>query len=176
MVPSREIRLTTPRLILRPTHPSDASRYFEIQSNWNVTRMLRLAPWPASLQAMDDWLAVHEAEWSSGSAFRFAVTENGRVIGSVDIDEIESDVGDLGYWLDESAWGRGLAREAAAAALDFAFDVLGLRAVTAGHAADNPASGRVLSALGFEPVQSGEKPSRSRGGVVAYRFLRLIRP
>jgi len=45
---SRDIRLTTARLVLRPTEPGDAPRMAQIQSNWNVTRMLRLAPWPAT--------------------------------------------------------------------------------------------------------------------------------
>ena len=44
----RSIRLTTQRLGLRAFEPADAPRLVEIQSNWNVTRMLRLAPWPAT--------------------------------------------------------------------------------------------------------------------------------
>ncbi len=176
MAPSRDIDLVTSRLVLRPTQPSDAGRYFEIQSNWNVTRMLRLAPWPASLAAMEAWLAEHQGEWAEGSAFRFAILGEGRVVGSADLDEIEAGVGDLGYWLDEAVWGQGLAREAAGALVEFGFSALGLRAITAGHAADNPASGRVLQSLGFRWAADGEKPSRPRGGIIPYRFLRLERP
>lgn len=38
----RGLRLVTPRLILRAFEPDDAQRLFEIQSNWNFTRMLCL--------------------------------------------------------------------------------------------------------------------------------------
>src|SRR5215469_10695105 len=42
-IPPR-LQLRTERLTLRPFELSDAERVVEIQSNWNVTRMLRMAP------------------------------------------------------------------------------------------------------------------------------------
>lgn len=175
-MPEYDLTLRTPRLLLRPTEAGDAARFFEIQSNWNVTRMLRLAPWPASLAAMSAWLAEHPDEWAAGSAYRFAVELDDRVIGCADVDEIAQGGGDLGYWLEEAAWGRGLAREAAGALIGFCFGDLGLDRLTAGHAADNPASGGVLTALGFRWIGDGEKPSRPRGETIPYRFYRLDRP
>lgn len=173
----RDVSLTGPRLVLRPTEPADARRFFEIQSNWNVTRMLRLAPWPASLEAMQAWLPSHIEEWAGGTACRFAVTHEDRIIGCADVDEIDGRSGDLGYWLEEAAWGQGFGKEAARLLIDFSFGPLGLSRLTAGHAADNPASGRVLEALGFARDHDGERPSRPRGGeAIPYRFLRLDRP
>lgn len=173
----RELTLAGPRLILRPTEPAGAERFFEIQSNWNVTRMLRLAPWPASLAAMQAFLAEHADEWAAGSGYRFAVTWEARVIGCADVDEVDGETGDLGYWLEENAWGRGFGKEAARLVVDFAFGALGLRSLTAGHAADNPGSGKVLESLGFVRTLDGERPSRPRGGeTIPYRFLRLERP
>ena len=64
----RSIRLTTARLSFRAFEPDDASRLVEIQSNWNVTRMLRLAPWPPTLEAMAEWVDVHGQEWRAGEA------------------------------------------------------------------------------------------------------------
>jgi len=171
----RDVRLLASPLVLRPTEPADAQRFFEIQSNWNVTRMLRLAPWPATLAAMEAWLPLHLDEWAAGTAYRFAVTCEGRVIGCADIDEIAEGTGDFGYWLEEASWGRGFGKAAARAVIAFGFEVLGLRALTAGHAADNAASGHVLRSLGFTPTHDGEKASRSRGEVIPYRFLRLER-
>jgi len=57
----------------------------------------------------------------AGSAYRFAVVLDGQVTGCVDIDEIASGAGELGCWLDEAYWGRGMASEAAAALVKFAF-------------------------------------------------------
>jgi RimJ/RimL family protein N-acetyltransferase len=168
--------LRTDRLVLRPTEAGDAQRFVEIQSDWNVVRMLRLAPWPPSIDAMRAWVEEHDAERRAGTAFRFAIVCDGRVIGCCDVDEIADGGGDLGYWLERPAWGHGYAQEAARAVIDFAFEDLGLAELTAGHAAENTASGRVLERLGFAHVRDGHRPSRPRGGeIVPYRFLRLVR-
>jgi RimJ/RimL family protein N-acetyltransferase len=144
-----ELRLKTPRLTLRRFLPSDAPRVAEIASNWNVARMIRLAPYPQTVEEKRAWLVSHEAEWLAGEGYRFAVIEDGRLIGCVDIDELASGLNGIGYWLDEAAWGRGIATEAAAAVRDFALGALGLQRLTSGHAFDNPASGKVLEKLGF---------------------------
>jgi ribosomal-protein-alanine N-acetyltransferase len=142
-------RLETPRLTLRRFLPSDAQRVAQITSNWNVARMLRLAPYPQTVEEKRAWLVSHEAEWLAGEAHRFAVLEGGVVIGCADVDEKASGRNELGYWFDETCWGRGLATEAASAVRDFALGTLGLRRLTSGHAFDNPGSGRVLTKLGF---------------------------
>lgn len=167
---SRDIRLTTARLILRPTEPGDARRMAQIQSNWNVTRMLRLAPWPATEAAMDAWADLHGKEWAAGTAYRFAVLLDGVMIGTADIDDISGTCGEIGYWFDEPYWGQGYAREAAAALMDFAVGTLGLKRIVAGHNAENPASGAVLKRLGFHFVEDTMKFSRPQGVDVPYRM------
>jgi RimJ/RimL family protein N-acetyltransferase len=144
--------LQTARLTLRPFGVEDAARVLAIQSNWNVTRMLRMATFPPTLQPTRAWLASHEGEWRAGTAYRFAVVLHGAVIGCADVDEIADGRGDLGYWLDEAAWGCGFASEAAGAVVAFAFDVLRLDGLNSGHARDNPASGTVLRKLRFRRI------------------------
>jgi ribosomal-protein-alanine N-acetyltransferase len=144
-----ELRLQTPRLTLRRFVAADAERVSEITANWNVARMLRLAPYPQSVEDKRAWLASHQAEWIAGQAYRFAVVEAGELIGCADIDEIATGRNEIGYWLDERCWGRGIASEAASAVRDFALATLGLCRLTSGHAFDNPGSGQVLQKLGF---------------------------
>ena len=55
----------------------------------------------------------------------------------------------LGYCLDDSAWGQGLATEAAGALLRWAFDTLDLNRVQSDADTRNAASARVLEKLGF---------------------------
>jgi ribosomal-protein-alanine N-acetyltransferase len=55
----------------------------------------------------------------------------------------------LGYWVSSTRTGRGLATEAVAAAVGFAFDSLGLHRVEASTLLDNHASQRVLARNGF---------------------------
>jgi RimJ/RimL family protein N-acetyltransferase len=168
--------MRTARLILRPTEPRDASRFAEIQSNWNVTRMLRLAPWPVDKAEMAAWVDGHAAEWAAGTAYRFAVERDGRVIGCCDVDDIDGDKGEIGYWYDEACWGDGVAGEAAQALVRFAQEDLGLVRLEAGHAADNPASGRVLERVGFRFQADITRYSRPHGRETPYRAYALIRP
>src|SRR5580693_5906055 len=126
MMVSLDHRLETPRLMLRRFLVGDAERAAEITSNWNVARMLRLAPYPQTLEDKRAWLASHETEWLAGEAYRFAVIEGGMLIGCADVDEIHTGHNELGYWFDEACWGRGLASEAATAVRDFAVGALGL--------------------------------------------------
>ena len=167
---SRDIRLKTPRLILRPTEPGDAPRMAQIQSNWNVTRMLRLAPWPATEAAMFEWADLHGTEWAAGTAYRFAVMLDGVMIGTADLDDIQGSYGEIGYWFDEPYWGQGYAKEAAAALMDFAIDTVGLKRIVAGHNAENPASGAVLKRLGFHFLEDTMKFSKPQGTEVPYRM------
>jgi len=135
--------------------------------------MLRLAPWPPTEQAMANWVDLHGQEWRAGNAYRFAVELEGRVIGCADIDAVEAGSADIGYWFDEAYWGGGYASEAARAVVRFAFETLGLERLTAGHVNDNPASGNVLTKLGFVHVADGVRDSLPRGEGVPYRFYEL---
>jgi RimJ/RimL family protein N-acetyltransferase len=151
----------------------DADRAFEIQADWEVTRMLSMASFPPVRQDIGRWFADHEREWLAGEAYRFAVELDGRMIGVVDIDGIAEHEGTLGYWLDRAAWGRGYAFEAAYAVTRFAFEDVGLTRLNAGHAGDNPASGRILTKLGFTPRDTVQLFSRPRGENIAQHRYKL---
>jgi RimJ/RimL family protein N-acetyltransferase len=170
------LQLRTERLTLRPFEIADAERVTEIGSVWNVARNLRLAPWPTGVELNRTWLATHPAEWRAGTDYRFAIVCGGRLIGCVDVDEIEGGAGTLGYWLEPAAWGHGYATEAARAAIGFAFDKLRLDAIWSGHAFDNPASGLVLRKLGFEPIGDMRAWYRPRGEEVRQLTYALGRP
>ena len=169
-------QLTTPRLVLRPFEIADSPRVLEIQSNWNVTRMLRMAPWPPTQALTEAWLREHVVEWREGSGYRFAVVREGRLIGCTDVDEIENGEGVIGYWFEEPAWGNGFAQEAAQAVIEFAFGQLGLQRLRSGHAFDNPASGLVLRKLGFKSTGETRVWSRPRGEEITQLTYALGRP
>ncbi|MFZ0854475.1 MAG: GNAT family N-acetyltransferase, partial [Hyphomicrobiaceae bacterium] len=78
-----------------------------------------------------------------------------------------------GPGLDRAAWGRGYAFEAAHAVTRFALEDVGLTLLKAGHADDNPASGRILTKLGFTPLDTVQIFSRPRGENIARRRYTL---
>ena len=169
------LQLRTERLTLRPFEIADAERVVAILSNWNITRMLSDAPWPPTPANQRAWLATHLEEWRTGAAYRFAVIHQGVLIGCADVG-VETGVGEIGYWLDENAWGQGFATEAATAVLDFASTTLGLTRFKAGRAADNTASGRVLEKLGFAAIGEGELWSTPRNAMIRRVRYALGRP
>jgi RimJ/RimL family protein N-acetyltransferase len=131
-----------------------------------------MAPFPPDRGDLRQWFADHAREWQAGRAYRFAVELEGRMIGLSDIDEISERQGSLGYWFDCSEWGRGYAYEAACAVVRFAREDAGLLKLTAGHAYDNPASGRILSKLGFRPLDVVPRLSRARGEtIMQHRYV-----
>ena len=56
---------------------------------------------------------------------------------------------EVGWRLDPGFWGRGLATEGAAGALDHGFGVLGLEQIVSIYQPENVASGRVMERLGM---------------------------
>lgn len=135
--------------------------------------MLRMAAWPPDPAGMEAWVEGHPAEWARGEAYRFAVLLNERLIGQADIDEVADGEGDLGYWLEQAAWGVGLASEAATVLVEFAFNRLGLGRIRSGHAVENVASGVILDKLGFQALDIAPRPSRPRGELVLHRRMEL---
>jgi RimJ/RimL family protein N-acetyltransferase len=95
------------------------------------------------------------------------------IIGGIGVHP-EGDHYELGYWLTPRAWGRGYATEAGRQMVQIARYALGLKRLSAGHFVDNPASGRVLTKLGFTPTGRVEpQHCRARGHEVPCVKLEL---
>jgi RimJ/RimL family protein N-acetyltransferase len=90
---------------------------------------------------------------AEGSGVRLAIErrDGGKLIGWCSVGQWNPTYrsASLGYCLDEAAWGRGIATEAAGALLDWAFEALDLLRVQAEADTRNAASVRVLEKLGF---------------------------
>lgn len=83
----------------------------------------------------------------------FAIEVDGEAAGAVGIifqQDVYSQSGELGYWLGEEYWGRGIVSEAVKAMVKHAFGDLGLRRVYARIFSNNIASKRVLEKAGFQ--------------------------
>ena len=56
----------------------------------------------------------------------------------------ENNKAEIGYWIAEPFWGKGLASEANNSILKFGFEELKINKIYATHFINNPASGKVL--------------------------------
>ncbi len=111
-----------------------------------------------------------------GTAYRFAITLDARLIGVCDIFDITAGKGEIGYWLDRAAWGRGFGLEAARQLVRFAMDDVGLTTLVAGCADDNAASAAILTRLGFARLADVRIFSTSRQEEITQRRFRLASP
>lgn len=151
------------RLLLRPIWPEDAGALFTGIADEGVVRHLVRAPWPYREEDARDFAAL--AAHPLHPRFLVARAADSQVVGCIGIEPDTQGCGAavLGYWIARAHWGQGYATEAGAAVLAIA-RTLGHRELVASHFLDNPASGRVLKKLGFEPTgRVAERFSCGRG-------------
>jgi ribosomal-protein-alanine N-acetyltransferase len=77
--------------------------------------------------------------------------QDGELAGCAGLRPYRNDehVLELGFHFRPQYWGQGIAQEAARAMIAFAFEILDLKALFAGHHPENIASERLLRKLGF---------------------------
>lgn len=122
-------------------------------------RNLGSAPWPYGVEDARAFLAGQ-----SGNSANFLICERagGRIVGGIGFGPYEDHANEFGYWITPDRWGLGYATEAGRAVIAVARAV-GVKRLDAGHFLDNPASGRVLTKLGFTPTGTTPRFSRGRG-------------
>ena len=87
--------------------------------------------------------------------YRFAIVDDGAIAGVINLSNVVRgafDSANVGYFVARSHNGRGLATEALAAVVEFAFGEAKLHRIEAGTLVDNVASQRVLEKNGFERI------------------------
>jgi len=140
--------IRTERLVLRPLALSDAARIALLAGDFDVAAMTGTIPHPYSEQMAQEWIGS-ALQGEEGTVF--VIELDGSLIGCVGYREDEKGGAELGYWLGKPFWGYGYATEASAAMVAYAFGAGGLDYLTSGHFADNPASARIITKLGFKP-------------------------
>lgn len=161
--------LTTERLLLRGFEPRDIDAYAAMMADPEVTRHLGDGQ---PLGRVDAWLqlATLIGHWTLRGFGVWAVEDRttGAFLGRIGCLEPEGwPALEVAYTLVRSAWGKGLAREGASAALAYAHDVLRRDTVASIIRPDNLGSIRVAAALGAEPAETIEFFG---GPAVLYRY------
>jgi ribosomal-protein-alanine N-acetyltransferase len=148
------IELRTPRLRLRPFSAADGRAHLDLYQDPEVTRHLGGGPFAGeqieqrSRRAVDKFVR-HWAEKGFG-VFAVEDLETGRFLGQCGLNTID-ELGEIEilYALERAAWGRGLATEAAHAALRFGFGEARLTRIVAVTRPEHRASRSVMEKLGM---------------------------
>ncbi|GJM14448.1 MAG: N-acetyltransferase [Pseudohongiella sp.] len=130
---------------LRNYRPSDVDRLSEIANNREVSRYLAPSfPFPYTIEAARWWLETGvNTEGLSAKVIEF----DGLFVGAVGTQAKAgwmSHTAEIGYWIDQAHWGRGIATAALAAMTELAFSELGYSKLQAQVLLPNDSSVRVL--------------------------------
>lgn len=160
-----EIRIETPRLVLRTWCEADVEQLALGLNNLDVARWLAFVPHPYSTAHAKDWLRRCREIASAGTeptAHEFAIElrSERRVIGGISLSKIDRTAGTAGggIWIANGYQGHGYGREAFEAKIQFAFEELGLTKLVNGYFDGNEGSWAMQRKLGYR--QAGQVPSR----------------
>lgn len=161
-LPELPLVIETARLRMRPVEPDDASAYYPLAADPEVSPLM-LWRAHASIAETRDWLERSSAALQQGTEITWAVEHEGAVAGCIGLTGItwavlatRCDRATLGYWLARKRWGAGLMTEAATAVTAWGFETLGLHKITVSCFEPNIASRRVIEKVGYRFVGKSE--------------------
>ena len=158
-------QIETERLILRPWKWEDAEDMYAYASSPNVGPR---AGWKPHESIEETRQIMKEMFVGADDVWALELKENHKVIGSLGLHETSRGGlvydREMGYVLSEEYWGRGLMPEAAARAVQFAFEELGVEILMVAHFDFNMRSRRVIEKLGFSWLTHLEKSWRRYDG------------
>lgn len=159
------IEIRSENVLMRPWQVEDAESLASLADNRNVWLNLRVRfPKPYTPANAESWIRRRERE--AKRSIQLAIVVDGEVAGGIGIERDlnpRAAAGELGYWLGEPYWNRGLAGEAVVRFTEWAFTDLGLSRLSAVVREANPASSRLLEKAGFHLAskvrRGGRRPS-----------------
>ncbi len=165
-----EIRVLD-HILVRSWRREDAERLAQYANNRNVSINLRDGfPYPyasADAEGYIDFVTTADPETA------FAIANEDGVIGGIGLvlgADVHRKTAELGYWLAEPFWGKGIMSRVVNAFVDWAFREFELHRVFADPYSSNPASARVLEKTGFA-LEGVKRCSAVKDGVVLDQFL-----
>ena len=137
--------------MIRSFRSDDAEAIAKYANNRKVWRNLRdRFPHPYSLRHAEVWIDLAAAQTPETN---FAIASATEAIGGIGLElgrDVHRRSANVGYWLGEPYWGRGIATGALRAFTEFAFAEFDLVRIDANVYEWNPASARVLEKAGYE--------------------------
>lgn len=164
-------------VLFRSWKPGDAPALAAVADNKKIWDMLRNRfPHPYTLKAAEDWISFCN---SGTQTEHFCIEYNGQVCGGIgfipgtDIDRLSAE---MGYFIGEPFWGKGIATRAVSQFVPYLFEQFSFKRVFSIVFANNPASMKVLQKNGFT-LEQIRKRSVFKNGILMddYVWVRFPR-
>lgn len=137
--------------IIRDWQVEDASSISKYANNKKIWLNLRDAfPHPYRLQDAKSFISK---AIESHPTTNFAVANRSEAIGSIGLvigKDVHRFTAELGYWLAEPFWGKGIMTQAVKTLTAYGIHELGMHRIYAEPYTTNPASARILEKAGFK--------------------------
>jgi len=138
-------------LTFRTWRTRDVDALVERANNRNVWLNLKdRFPHPYTKADAESWIGMNHLVL--GPPVNFAIDVGGDAIGGVGVEPLEDvfhRTANIGYWVAEPHWGRGIATAAVEFISEYAFRTFPIHRLQASVFDWNPASARVLEKAGF---------------------------
>ncbi|MFZ4547889.1 MAG: GNAT family N-acetyltransferase, partial [Bacteroidales bacterium] len=145
------MELNSGNIVLRPLRLTDAERVVELANNEKISRNLRDGfPHPYTL---DDAKAFLEKFSDQDPVTFFGIDYCGEYVGNISLvlgQDIYRKSAEIGYFLGEPYWNKGIASGAVKLITEYGFNTLGIIRIHTGIFEYNTASIRVLEKCGFK--------------------------
>ena len=157
--------LNTKRLKLRRIRVEDVPALVRYANNKKIADHILNIPYPFGEPDAVFRISYVVQGFKSKARYVFAIIylEREELIGEIGLHvDHQKNIAQLGYWVAEPFWGKGVATEATQAVLKFGFEKLDLDLIFAECHVDNKASEKVL-------LNNGMKKSGAMRPVMQYR-------
>lgn len=163
---------------IRKWRIEDKNALAEILNNKNILNNLRDGiPYPYTIEDAEEFISSMLSADKS-KTFAFAITVDDVVIGSIGVfrcDNIHSWSAEMGYYIDESYWGKGYATSAVMQICKYIFDYTDIIRIFAEPFAYNTASCRVLEKAGFQFEGTLHSNAVKNGRVLDMKMYAMVK-
>ena len=137
------------KIEIRYQQVSDAKRFYEILNNPNF---IFFSVKPKSIKDEIKFLKQNVKKRKENFEYNFSVLYNKKMVGGagIKISQHQKHIGEIGYFVDEKYWGRGIAPQAVKLLEKFAFNKLKLQRLEIRMNPKNKASQRVAIKTGYK--------------------------
>ncbi|OCW59056.1 GNAT family N-acetyltransferase [Hoeflea olei] len=168
--------LVTENLVLRAPHAEDIDAIAILADNPAIATMVSRIPHPYGRTDAETFVRTSAHRGNGNCVYAITDSESGKLYGCCSLETGKDGVSpEIGYWIGEPFWRRGIATEAVHALVDMAFRTREIDHIDARCRVINPASRRVLQKSGFQFQGSGMIHIQSINASAAVEWFRLDR-
>lgn len=162
-----KIYLNLGDIIIRSWATGDESALAENANNVKIWKNVRdRFPHPYTLKDAALWIRIANAD---KTMLNLAIEYEGKPVGAIGVifkNDVHRHTAEIGYWLGEKYWGKGITTRAVQALTDYVFSHYPILRIYAGIFEYNEASARVLEKAGYHLEARLKKSVTKQGKTV----------